>query len=56
MILLEKILDIDTRYVWQMTLPDDGTWEWMKEIAEKDQNVKIHRNAGPDKIRSYNII
>ena len=27
----------------------DGTWEWMKEIAEKDQNVKIHRNAGPDR-------
>ena len=22
---------------------DDGTWEWMKEIAEKDANVKIHR-------------
>ena len=28
----------------------DGTWEWMKEIAEKDQNVKIHRNAGPDRL------
>ena len=29
---------------------DDGTWEWMKEIAEKDANVKIHRNNGPTRL------
>ena len=29
---------------------DDGTWEWMKEIAEKDENVKIHRNKGPKRL------
>ena len=29
---------------------DDGTWEWMKETAEKDQNVKIHRNSGPTRL------
>jgi glycosyltransferase involved in cell wall biosynthesis len=29
---------------------DDGTWEWLKEIAEKDQNVKIHRNNGPTRL------
>ena len=29
---------------------DDGTWEWMKEIAKKDQNVKIHRNNGPTRL------
>ena len=29
---------------------DDGTWEWMKEIAKKDQNVKIHRNTGPTRL------
>ena len=29
---------------------DDGTWEWMKEIAEKDANVKIHRNSGPKRL------
>ena len=23
---------------------DDGTWEWMEEIADKDENVKIHMN------------
>ena len=28
----------------------DGTWEWMKEIAKKDQNVKIHRNEGPERL------
>jgi glycosyltransferase involved in cell wall biosynthesis len=29
---------------------DDGTWKWMKEIAKKDQNVKIHRNTGPTRL------
>ena len=29
---------------------DDGTWEWMKEIADKDVNVKIHRNEGPERL------
>jgi len=29
---------------------DDGTWEWMQEIAEKDRNVKIHRNEGPTRL------
>ena len=25
---------------------DDGTWMWMNKIADKDKNVKIHRNNG----------
>ena len=29
---------------------DDGTWEWMEEIADKDYNVKIHRNEGPTRL------
>ena len=29
---------------------DDGTWEWMQEIAKKDKNVKIHRNEGPKRL------
>ena len=29
---------------------NDGTWEWMQEIAEKDGNVKIHRNEGPTRL------
>ena len=29
---------------------NDGTWEWMKEISKKDQNVKIHRNNGPTRL------
>ena len=28
----------------------DGTWEWMKEVADKDYNVKIHRNEGPTRL------
>ena len=29
---------------------NDGTWEWMQEIAEKDGNIKIHRNEGPKRL------
>ena len=29
---------------------DDGTWEWMKEIQDKDPNVQIHRNEGPTRL------
>ena len=27
----------------------DGTWEWLQEIKEKDVNVKIFRNEGPER-------
>ena len=27
----------------------DGTWDWMLEIQQKDERVKIHRNEGPDR-------
>ena len=29
---------------------NDGTWEWMQDIAKKDKNVKIHRNEGPKRL------
>ena len=29
---------------------DDGTWEWMQEIAKRDPHVKIHRNDGPERL------
>ena len=35
---------------WADDCSDDGTWEWMNEIAEKDPNVKIHRNEGPNRL------
>ena len=35
---------------WADDFSDDGTWEWMQEIAEKDPNVKIHRNEGPTRL------
>ena len=28
----------------------DGTWEWLQELVKKDQNVKIHRNVGPERL------
>ena len=35
---------------WADDFSDDGTWEWMQEIAKKDKNVKIHRNEGPNRL------
>jgi len=35
---------------WADDFSDDGTWEWMKETAKKDLNVKIHRNEGPNRL------
>ena len=35
---------------WADDFSDDGTWEWMQEIADKDINVKIHRNEGPNRL------
>ena len=50
MILSEKNLGYRHEICMADDASTDGTWEWMKEIAEKDQNVKIHRNAGPDRL------
>ena len=35
---------------WADDFSDDGTWEWMKETAKKDPNIKIHRNEGPNRL------
>ena len=35
---------------WADDFSDDGTWEWMQKTAEKDINVKIHRNEGPNRL------
>ncbi len=35
---------------WADDFSDDGTWEWMNEMVEKDPNVKIHRNEGPNRL------
>ena len=41
-------------YIHEICMADDastdGTWEWMKGIADKDPNVKIHRNEGPERL------
>lgn len=41
-------------YIHEICMADDastdGTWEWMKEIADKDINVKIYRNEGPERL------
>ena len=40
-------------YTHEILLADDfssdGTWEWLQQIKEKDHNVQIFRNEGPER-------
>ena len=47
---IRKNLDKGHEICWADDFSDDGTWEWMQEIADKDKNVKIHRNEGPTRL------
>ena len=47
---IRKNLDKGHEICWADDFSDDGTWEWMQEIAKKDKNVKIHRNEGPTRL------
>jgi glycosyltransferase involved in cell wall biosynthesis len=47
---IRKNLGSHHEICWADDCSDDGTWEWMNEIAEKDPNVKIHRNEGPNRL------
>ena len=47
---IRKNLGYRHEICWADDFSDDGTWEWMQEIAEKDGNVKIHRNEGPTRL------
>ena len=47
---IRKNLGYRHEICWADDFSDDGTWEWMQEIAEKDKNVRIHRNEGPTRL------
>ena len=47
---IRKNLGYRHEICWADDFSDDGTWEWMKEIADKDKNIKIHRNEGPTRL------
>jgi glycosyltransferase involved in cell wall biosynthesis len=47
---IRKNLGYRHEICWADDFSDDGTWEWMNEIADKDVNVKIHRNEGPTRL------
>ena len=47
---IRKNLGYRHEICWADDFSDDGTWEWMQEIAEKDKNVRIIRNSGPDRL------
>jgi len=47
---IRKNLGYRHEICWADDFSDDGTWEWMQEIVEKDKNVRIHRNEGPTRL------
>ena len=47
---IRKNLGPEHEICWADDFSNDGTWEWMQEIAKKDKNVKIHRNEGPKRL------
>jgi len=47
---IRKNLGSQHEICWADDFSNDGTWEWMQKIAEKDKNVKIHRNEGPTRL------
>ena len=47
---IRKNLGYVHQICWADDFSNDGTWEWMKEIKEKDPNVTIHRNEGPNRL------
>ena len=47
---IRKNLGYVHQICWADDFSNDGTWEWMKEMKEKDPNVTIHRNDGPNRL------
>ena len=47
---IRKNLGPEHEICWADDFSNDGTWDWMQKIAEKDKNVKIHRNEGPTRL------
>jgi len=47
---IRKNLGYRHEICWADDFSNDGTWEWMNEIKDKDSNVKIHRNEGPTRL------
>ncbi len=47
---IRKNLDPQHEICWADDFSDDGTWEWMQEIAKQDGNIKITRNEGPNRL------
>ena len=47
---IRKNLGYRHEICWADDFSNDGTWEWMQEIAGGDDNVRIIRNSGPDRL------
>ena len=47
---IRKNLGYRHEICWADDFSNDGTWEWMQQIAKKDNNVNIHRNEGPTRL------
>jgi len=44
---IRKNLGYRHEICWADDFSNDGTWEWMQEIADKDKNVILTQNTGP---------
>ena len=47
---IRKNLGYRHEICWADDFSDDGTWEWMNEMVDKDPNIKIYRNEGPNRL------
>ena len=47
---IRKNLGYRHELCWADDASTDGTWEWMVKTAKKDQNIKLYRNEGPERL------
>jgi len=47
---IRKYLPLDVEIILLDDASTDGTWKWMNEIKILDDNVKIYRNDGPERV------
>ena len=47
---IRKHLGYRHEICWADDASTDGTWKWMNEMKEKDPNIKVMRNEGPERL------
>lgn len=47
---IRKFLDPNTEIILLDDASTDGTWGWMCDIRDKDENCKVYKHGGPERI------